>query len=102
MIASNAEAAMSMAQAERPDLVINDSILGKGASGIELLKSLWLRLGDALAAIIVAGSTDPEALAELRQSGARWTTKPVDANELRRQVATLLGAPACSVSQPAL
>ena len=82
--------------------VINDSILGKGASGIELLKSLRLRFGDALAAIIVAGSTDPEALAGLRQSGARWTWGPVDANELRRQVATLLGAPACAIGQPAL
>jgi signal transduction histidine kinase/ActR/RegA family two-component response regulator len=101
MIASNAEAAMSMAQAERPDLAIIDRNLGKGASGIELLRSLRLRFGDALAAIIVTGSTDPEALAELRQSGAMWTTKPVDANELRRQVATLLGAPACAVNQPA-
>jgi CheY-like chemotaxis protein len=101
MTASNAEAAMSTAQAERPDLAIIDRNLGKGASGIELLKSLRLRFGDALAAIIVTEATDPEALAELHQSGAMWTTKPVDANELQRQVATLLGAPARSVSQPA-
>ena len=90
MVASNAETALSMARTQRPDLAIIDRNLGKGANGVELLKLLQQRFGGALAAIIVTGSTDPEALAELRQSGAMWTTKPVDANELRRKVATLL------------
>jgi signal transduction histidine kinase/ActR/RegA family two-component response regulator len=92
MTASNAEAALSMVQTARPDLAIIDRNLGKGASGVELLKMLRLRFGDTLAAIIVTGSTDPESLAELRESGAMWTTKPVDANELRSRVATLLDA----------
>jgi signal transduction histidine kinase len=92
MTASNAETALSMAAVERPDLAIIDRNLGQGASGVELLKMLRQRFGDSLAAIIVTGSTDPEALAELRQSGAMWTTKPVDPNELRSRVATLLEA----------
>ena len=90
MTASNAEAALSMVQTERPDLAIIDRNLGKGASGVELLKLLRQRFGNALAAIIVTGSTDPEALEELRQSGVMWTTKPVDANELRSKIAGLL------------
>jgi signal transduction histidine kinase/ActR/RegA family two-component response regulator len=92
MTASNAETALSMAQIERPDLAIIDRNLGQGASGIELLKLLRLRFGHSLAAIIVTGSTDPEALAELRESGAMWTTKPVDPNELRSRIASLLEA----------
>jgi signal transduction histidine kinase/ActR/RegA family two-component response regulator len=90
MTASSAEAAMSMVRMARPDLAIIDRNLGQGASGVELLKMLQLRFGDTFAAIIVTGSTDPEALAELRQSGAMWTTKPVDANELRARVASLV------------
>jgi signal transduction histidine kinase len=90
MTASNAETALSMAAVERPDLAIIDRNLGQGASGVELLKLLRQRFGDSLAAIIVTGSTDPEALEELRQSGAMWTTKPVDPNELRSRIATLL------------
>ena len=92
MTASNAETALSMARIERPDLAIIDRNLGQGASGVELLKLLRLHFGDTFAAIIVTGSTDPEALAELRQSGAMWTTKPVDPNELRSRIATLLEA----------
>jgi len=98
MTASNAEAALSLVQTKRPDLAIIDHNLGKGASGAELLKLLHLRFGDTFAAIIVTGSTDPEALEELRQSGAMWMTKPVDANELRSRVATLLAA--VSAPQP--
>ena len=90
MPARNAEAALSMVQTQRPDLAIIDRNLGKGASGVELLQLLRLRFGDTLAAIIVTGSTDPEALEELRRSGVMWMTKPVDANELRSRVATLL------------
>jgi signal transduction histidine kinase len=92
MTASNAETALSMAAVERPDLAIIDRNLGQGASGVELLKLLRQRFGDSLAAIIVTGSTDPEALEELRQSGATWTTKPVDPSELRSRIATLLEA----------
>jgi len=92
MTASNAETALSMAQVERPDLAIIDRNLGQGASGVELLKLLRQRFGASLAAIIVTGSTDPEALAELRQSGAMWMTKPVDPNELRSRIVTLLAA----------
>jgi CheY-like chemotaxis protein len=90
MTAGNAETALSMARIERPDLAIIDRNLGQGASGVELLKSLRLHFGDTFAAIIVTGSTDPEALAELRRSGAMWTTKPVDPHELRSRIATLL------------
>ena len=92
MTASNAETALSMAQIERPDVAIIDRNLGQGASGVELLKLLRQRFGNSFAAIIVTGSTDPEALAELRQSGAMWTTKPVDPDELRSRVAALLEA----------
>ncbi len=92
MTASNAEAALSLVQSARPDLAIIDRNLGKGTNGVELLKLLRHRFDDTIAAIIVTGSTDPEALAELRQSGAMWTTKPVDPDLLRSKVASLLQA----------
>jgi signal transduction histidine kinase/ActR/RegA family two-component response regulator len=92
MTAGDADAALSMAQTERPDLAIIDRNLGKGPSGVELLNLLHQRFGDRMAAIIVTGSTDPEALEELRRSGAMWTTKPVNANELRSRVTALFAA----------
>lgn len=90
LLASNAEAALSMVQTIRPDLAIIDHHLGKGLNGAEFLKLLHERFDDSLPAIIITGSTDPEVLEELRQSGALWTTKPVDAHALRAEVTSLL------------
>jgi len=80
------------AQPQRlPDVAIIDRDLGKSMTGPQLLRSLVARFG-AIPAVIVTGATDPDALAELRASGFRWLTKPIDSDTLKGAISNLLPA----------
>ena len=61
---------------------IVDHDLGEGQTGPQFLDAYAGRMGHALPAVVVTGSTDAATLARLRESGRTWLIKPVDLDVL--------------------
>lgn len=60
--------------------------------GLELIRRIEARRGAPTRALIVTGTTTPEALARLRGSGRPWLTKPLSADELVAAASRLLAS----------
>jgi len=98
MTANSGEQALSMAAAERPDLVVTDLRMA-GLDGMALFHEIERRHTGLPVIILTAHGTIPDAVAATRQGVFGYLTKPYDANELLAQVnraLTLHGAAAAS------
>ena len=71
-----------------PEAMVIDYDLGAGATGLQFIETVRAR-GANPPAVLVSGSTSPDAVTALRNSGLPWLTKPVDPRALR---ATLIEA----------
>ena len=89
MTATSAEQALSMAAAERPDLVITDLRMA-GLDGMALFHEIEHRHTGLPVIILTAHGTIPDAVAATRQGVFGYLTKPYDANELLAQVTRAL------------
>ena len=87
--ANNGEQALSLAAAERPDLVITDLRMA-GLDGLALFHEIERRYAGLPVIILTAHGTIPDAVAATRQGVFGYLTKPYDANELLTQVARAL------------
>ena len=89
MTATSGEQALSMAAAERPDLVITDLRMA-GLDGLALFHEIERRHTGLPVIILTAHGTIPDAVAATRQGVFGYLTKPYDANELLAQVSRAL------------
>ena len=84
--------ALEAAARAAPDLLVTDYHLANGALGTEVIAALHERVRPHLKAILLTGDTSA-LIKEMRaDSDLRILSKPVDAEELLRLVAALLGA----------
>jgi signal transduction histidine kinase len=86
------EAALARIAAHRPDLVIADYRLADGRTGIQAIKRLRERLGEAVPAFLISGDTAPERLRDASQQGFQLLHKPVAPMRLRAMLNQLLKA----------
>lgn len=84
------EVALTMAQAQPPDLVVCDYRLREQRTGAEAIAALRAQLGVPLPAILITGDTAPQRLREARAVGLPLLHKPVSPGQLYRQIAGVL------------
>jgi two-component system, sensor histidine kinase len=75
-----------------PDLIISDSRLADGESGVETIERLRAALGAPIPAFVITGDTAPERLREARAGGFLLLHKPVSPMALRTTLNRLLKA----------
>ncbi len=92
MTAASGEEAFAVAEKEawRFDAILADHRLGAGVTGAEAAREIARRAGRAFPTMIVTGDTAKERIAEIHASGFAMLHKPVEAKDLRRQVAQAL------------
>ena len=73
-----------------PDLIISDSRLADGATGIEAIERLREALGAPIPAFVITGDTAPERLREASAAGFHLLHKPVSPAALRATLNHLL------------
>lgn len=103
-VASCGEEALAICGPDSPDLLMVDLRLGSAAGdGLDLVRALHRRHGDAVPALIVTGDTSVEELERLRSAGFPVLHKPVRANRLRAALSQLLPAgPGAAAPGPAV
>lgn len=74
----------------RIDAIIADQRLGRGLTGNAAAAEIARRAGRSFPTMLVTGDTPQERLAEVSSSGFAFLRKPVDADDLRRTLASLL------------
>lgn len=89
-IATTADEAVMLAEAERPDLVLMDVRLRGSRDGIDAAREIRERFG--IRSLFVTANSDPE----IRQQGGRadpagWIQKPVSGGDLAAAVLDCLG-----------
>jgi signal transduction histidine kinase/CheY-like chemotaxis protein len=75
-----------------PDLIISDSRLADGESGVETIERLRAAVGAPVPAFVITGDTAPERLREARAGGFLLLHKPVSPMALRTTLNRLLKA----------
>jgi signal transduction histidine kinase/CheY-like chemotaxis protein len=75
-----------------PDLIISDSRLADGESGVETIERLRAAMGAPIPAFVITGDTAPERLREARAGGFLLLHKPVSPMALRTTLNRLLKA----------
>jgi CheY-like chemotaxis protein len=75
----------------RFDAIVTDHRLGEGRTGIETAREIHARAGRAIPTLVLTGDTDKQRIAEIKASGFAILHKPVDAEELRRHLAGIIG-----------
>jgi PAS domain S-box-containing protein len=75
-----------------PDLIISDSRLADGESGVETIERLRAAVGAPIPAFVITGDTAPERLREARAAGFLLLHKPVSPMSLRTTLNRLLKA----------
>lgn len=76
-----------------PDVILSDYRLRDGWSGITAVRAVREACGAAVPAIILTGDTGSELMAAAKAEHVRILHKPVQPNDLRRQIESLI-APA--------
>ena len=91
--AASGEAALALAAAEswRFDAIVADYQLGGPLTGIATSKEIGRRAGRPVPTIVLTGDTAVERISEMDASGFIVLHKPVDAENLRRELERLLG-----------
>ncbi len=89
---SEAEQALNLAAKENWnfDAILADHRLGSGLSGTDAAAEIGRRVGRAFPTLVITGDTAAERLTEVHTSGFAILHKPVDPDELRRALASLL------------
>jgi signal transduction histidine kinase len=77
-----------------PDLIISDSRLADGKTGIEAIQRLRAAAGAPIPAFVITGDTAPERLREASNAGFHLLHKPLSPMALRTTVNRLLRTPA--------
>ncbi len=80
--AQSIEAAITLAPAMQPDVVISDYRLREHRTGIEAVGALRDLLGLTLPALLITGDTAPDRLREAMASGIPVLHKPVSSSQL--------------------
>ncbi len=76
------------------DAVVADLRLPNNENGLETIAAVRARYNnDTLAALLISGDTDPERLAMASKAGVKMVHKPVDPDNLRREVTKILYPP---------
>jgi signal transduction histidine kinase/CheY-like chemotaxis protein len=100
--ASGDAALAALAQhGRRPDLIISDSRLAEGKTGIEAIERLRASAGALIPAFVITGDTAPERLREASAGGLYLLHKPVSPMALRTTLNRLLKADESRTSSPA-
>jgi two-component system, sensor histidine kinase len=89
--ASPAEALAKADEFGPPDLLITDYHLDDAQSGVDVIRSLRLKLGSELTAILVSGDTSPAVTGLLLDEHMRLASKPIQAEQLLGVMTELLG-----------
>jgi PAS domain S-box-containing protein len=91
LAAASGEIAVELAEKAkwRLDLMIADQHLGEGLSGVEAVREIERRAGRSIPALMLTGETAREGIAGIKASGIALLHKPVDAEDLRRELARL-------------
>jgi two-component system, sensor histidine kinase len=84
-----------------PDLIISDSGLAGGQTGIQAIERLRQAAGASIPAFVITGDTAPERLREASAAGFHLLHKPVSPMALRTTLNRLLKAHGSRVSLPA-
>ena len=94
LAAAFGEDALELAAKEawRFDMIVTDYRLGAGLTGIETAKEIHHRAGRSIPTLVLTGDTARERIAEIGASGFAILHKPVDAEDLRRELERQLGA----------
>jgi len=79
-----------------PDLIISDTRLADGKTGIEAISHLRAAIGAPIPAFVITGDTAPERLREASVEGLHLLHKPVSPMALRTTLNRLLKAPVSS------
>jgi CheY-like chemotaxis protein len=89
------EDALELAAREgwRFDIIVADYQLGAGLSGIEAAQEIHHRAGRYIPTILLTGDTEAERMSEIAASGFIILHKPAEVEELRHEMARLLGEP---------
>ena len=75
----------------RFDAIVTDHRLGEGLTGVETAQEIHRRAGRGIPTLVLTGDTDKARITEIKASGFDILHKPVDAEELRRHLAALIG-----------
>ncbi len=73
-----------------PELILSDLRLRAGLTGFEVVERVRAELGRNVPAVILTGETGRDELAEGRARGLAFLHKPIQAEPLRRAIATAL------------
>jgi len=92
--------AIRLLEADPPDILLADYRLRDGETGLDVIRTVQVRLGKRIPAAIVTGDTAPERLAEAQAGGYRLLHKPVAATDLRTAVVELMGQTARPGADP--
>jgi CheY-like chemotaxis protein len=99
--ASGDAAVAALAQdGRKPDLIISDSRLADGETGIEAIERLRAAAGTHIPAFVITGDTAPERLREASAAGFHLLQKPVSPLALRTTLNRLLKANDAVVASP--
>jgi CheY-like chemotaxis protein len=85
----------------KPDLIISDSRLAHGETGLEAIARLRQAAGTPIPAFVITGDTAPERLREASAGGFHLLHKPVSPMTLRTTLNRLLRTPAAIHPAPA-
>jgi signal transduction histidine kinase/CheY-like chemotaxis protein len=101
--AASGDAALAglAANGGKPDLIISDSRLANGETGIEAIARLRQAAGTSIPAFVITGDTAPERLREASAGGFHLLHKPVSPMALRTTLNRLLRTPAAIHPAPA-
>lgn len=80
------------AAAHLPDIIVSDLRLAGPETGVDVIRTLWSRLGLRVPGVIVTGDTDPDRLRLVNPAEFRLVHKPFDPAVLRAIIARSLAA----------
>jgi PAS domain S-box-containing protein len=91
-LADSSEQALELAAKEKSrfDAIVTDQRLGEGLTGIETAREIHRRAARAIPTMVLTGDTGGARIAEIESSGFPILHKPVDAEDLRSQLARLI------------
>jgi two-component system, sensor histidine kinase len=88
--AESVEAAIELAQARAPDLIISDYRLREQRTGLQAITAVRRVCDASLPALLITGDTSPERLREAQATGLPLMHKPVAPDQLYRRIRQLL------------
>ncbi len=88
--ASSYEEALAVVKHNYPDIILMDYRLQDNMNGIQVLLKLAKQIPNPVEAIIISGDTDPEILKHIKGNGFMCLHKPIDAEQLQRELNALM------------